>query len=259
MSPVWVKLAGFAVSKHIQTPDIATFHTKVYTPGYGAPEAMGLTLDSGSPVYTNSIDIWSLGCVIYELLVGARLFVSEVQVSRYYFGIRPFPEDSLRELSPPIDDGGISLLKSMLSIQPEDRPTAAEALNHVGLAGLKSGGEHGAQSDLVERYRLDIELFQDHVIHTRYMGEAENGNMEIEEYWSNCGELGKGGFSVVYKQIQKTTGQYRAVKAIDKGPPLRPDYSKELLAMAKLAKVCVLAPEEICSSLLPLRGYLVML
>jgi len=248
MSPVWVKLGDFGESKWTQPPATTTLCTPVSTLLYCAPEVLGLDPNRKSSEYTNSVDIWSLGCVIYELLIGTKLFISGIQICRYYFGKWSFPEDTLRRLSPPTDDAGISLLKVMLLIQPEDRPTAAEVLNSVGLAGLKSGGEHRVQSDLVERYRLDTELFQDHVRHTRYLGEGENGNKEIEEYWSNCGELGKGGFSVVYKQIQKTTGQYRAIKAIDKGPPLGPDYSRELLVMAKLAKVCVLAPEEICSA-----------
>jgi len=79
--------------------------------------------------------------VIYELLVGAKLFALGGQVSRYYFGKLPFPEDKLRGLSPPTDDIGISLLKSMLGIQPENRPTAAAALSHEWLAGIHSDNE----------------------------------------------------------------------------------------------------------------------
>ena len=92
--------------------------------------------------YTNSVDIWSLGCVIYELLVGSRLFGSEFQLYRYFYGIWPFPEDRIRGVSPPADDIGISLLKTMLQIQPEDRPTAADALSHTWLADLESNNEH---------------------------------------------------------------------------------------------------------------------
>ena len=62
-------------------------------------------------------------------------------MSRYYFGKWPFPEDVLKGLSPPTDDLGISLLKSMLVIQPEDRLTATGALSHGWLAELKSEGE----------------------------------------------------------------------------------------------------------------------
>lgn len=94
-----------------------------------------------------------------------------------------------------------------------------------------------AQSDLVEWYKLETEFFQDHVRHTRYVEKGENRYVKRREDWSNCGELGKGGFGVVYKQVQKTTGRYRAVKTINKKIlPSNLDYSRELLVMAILAK-----------------------
>ena len=138
MSPVWVKLGDFGVSKRILAQATTTLHTPVSTQFYSAPEVLGLDSNSETSNYTNSVDIWSLGCVVYELLVGTKLFVSEGQVSRYFFGKWPFPEDKLKGLSPPMDDIGILLLKSMLLIQPEHRPTAAGALSHGWLAGLKS-------------------------------------------------------------------------------------------------------------------------
>ena len=96
-----------------------------------------------------------------------------------------------------------------------------------------------AQSDLVEWYKLETEFFQDHVRHTRYVKE-KNTHKKVKEDWSNCGELGTGGFGVVYKQVLGTTGRYRAVKTIDKKRlPPKLDYYRELLIMAILAKVCV--------------------
>ncbi|CUS11450.1 unnamed protein product, partial [Tuber aestivum] len=133
MSPVWVKLGDFGVSKRIQAQATTTFHTQVSTQVYSAPEVLGLDSNSETSDYTNSVDIWSLGCVVYELLVGTRLFVTEGLVSRYFFGKWPFPEDKLRGLSPPTSEAGISLIKSMLLIQPEDRPTAVGALRHEWL------------------------------------------------------------------------------------------------------------------------------
>ena len=250
MSPVWVKLGDFGALKWIPTPAATTLYTQVSTLLYSAPEVLRSDSNSKSSEYTDSVDIWSLGCVIYELLVGTKLFVSEAQVCSYHDGEWPFLEDTLRRLSPPTEDAGISLLKSMLLIPPGDRPTAIEALNDVWLV---------AQTDLVEWYKLDTEFFQDSVRHTRYVGKAKNRNKEVKEGWSNCGELGKGGFGVVHKQTQKTTGRYRAVKTIDKRSPLGLDYSRELTVMAQLAKVCVLAPGKLCSSLLPLPDYLAVL
>ena len=78
------------------------------------------------------------------------------------------------------------------------------------------------------------------------------GTLEkIEEDWSDGGELGRGGFGVVHKQIQKaTTGHYRAVKTINKRLCAKLDYSRELLVMAILAKVCGLTREGFYPSLL---------
>ena len=114
------------------------------------------------------------------------------------------------------------------------------------------------QSDLAAWYKLETEFFQDYVRHTRYAERAKNRNEKIEENWSNCGELGRGGFGVVHKQIRKATGHYRAVKTIDKRLPAKLDYSREPLVMAILAKVCSFTPERFCPSLLPLRGILVV-
>ncbi|KAG0133638.1 kinase-like domain-containing protein [Tuber indicum] len=141
MSPVWVKLGDFGISKRILAQDTTTLHTQVETQVYGAPEVLGLDSNSETSEYTNSVDIWSLGRVVYELLVGAKLFVSEGQVFRYYFGRFPFPKDKLKALSPPTDDIGISFLEAMLVIQPEDRPTASSALRHVWLVGVKGDNE----------------------------------------------------------------------------------------------------------------------
>ncbi|PUU79036.1 kinase-like domain-containing protein [Tuber borchii] len=144
-SPVWVKLGDFGVSKRILAQGATTLHTPVSTQTYSAPEVLGLDSNSETSDYTNSVDIWSLGCVIYGLITGTKLFALEGQVSRYYFGKLPFPEDKLKGLSPPTDDIGISLLKSMLLIQPEDRPTAAAALSHEWLVGIHSDGEDNCQ------------------------------------------------------------------------------------------------------------------
>ena len=141
MSPVWVKIADFGASKWIQAPATTTLRTQVATPSYSAPEVLGLDSNSETSDYTNSVDIWSSGCVIYELLVGAKLFPSVFQLYNYFLGTRPFPEERLKKLSPPIGDVGITLLKSMLVIKPGDRPTAAGALSHGWLAGLKCSDE----------------------------------------------------------------------------------------------------------------------
>ena len=109
------------------------------------------------------------------------------------------------------------------------------------------------QSDLIVWYKLEAEFFEDRVRHTKDLGKAKNRNEKVKEDWSNCGELGRGGFGVVHKQIEKTTGHCRAVKTIDKRLPAGLDYSRELLVMAILAKVCVFTLERNLPSLPPLQ------
>ncbi|PUU72975.1 kinase-like domain-containing protein [Tuber borchii] len=93
-----------------------------------------------------------------------------------------------------------------------------------------------AQSDLVISRKLETKFFPDHVRHTSYVREAKGRHKKKVEDWRNCGELGKGGSGVVHKQIQETTGRYRAVKTIDKRQDPELDFSRELLVMAILEK-----------------------
>jgi len=75
--------------------------------------------------------------------------------------------------------------------------------------------------------------------------ERERGSYKrVKEDWRNCEELGTGSFGIVYKQVEGATGRYPAIKAIDKRRlPPNFDYSRELLVMAILAKVCFPFPD----------------
>ena len=90
MSPVRAKLGDFEISKQIQPQDTTKFHTQVSTQIYGTLEVLGSDPNSETSVYTNSVDIWSLGCVIYELLAGTHLFSSGDQVPRMGAGASRF-------------------------------------------------------------------------------------------------------------------------------------------------------------------------
>jgi len=97
---------------------------------------------------------------------------------------------------------------------------------------------------LIAQHKLETEFFPDYVRHTDCLREARGEHEKVEEEWSNCGELGMGGFGVVHRQREKFTGHYRAVKTIHERLPLKLDYSRELLVMAILAKVCGLTLKE---------------
>ena len=103
-------------------------------------------------------------------------------------------------------------------------------------------------SDLVEWYKLEATILEGGVRHKAYVKERHR---MVAEDWKNCEQLGHGAFGVVYKQVSRTTGNHRAIKEIDKRRlPPNLSYSRELLIMGILAKVCVLVPEEFFPSLL---------
>ena len=65
---VW--LADLGLARQC-TEEAMTMH--VQTPGYRAPELVFSELEDGS--YTSAVDIWSLGCIFYEVVTGDRFGV----------------------------------------------------------------------------------------------------------------------------------------------------------------------------------------
>jgi len=134
--PKRATLGGPGVSKLILAQATTTFHTQASTGVYSTPDVLGLDSNIETSYYTNSVDIWSLRCVIYELLVGTWLFPSEAQVSHYYFDKWRLPEDRYKEQAFLIGNAGISVLKSTLIIQHENHLIAMGALSHRLLGGF---------------------------------------------------------------------------------------------------------------------------
>ncbi|KAF7549033.1 hypothetical protein G7046_g8463 [Stylonectria norvegica] len=112
-----VKLGDFGLSKMIQSHDFAS--TYVGTPFYMSPEICA------AEKYTLKSDIWSLGCIIYELCAREPPFnakshfqlVQKIKEGRY----PPLPEVYSPNLCKVIQD--------CLKVNPDRRPSTAELLN----------------------------------------------------------------------------------------------------------------------------------
>lgn len=126
-----VKLGDFGIARHT-TRSGGMARTTIGTPLYCSPEVFG------GQEYDSRADIWSLGCVVYELLAGHRPFQSGefrelaemVQLSAYpplsKYQNRPVILSSFREIPYGLRD----LVDSMLQPEAKRRPSALELLGH---------------------------------------------------------------------------------------------------------------------------------
>lgn len=148
-----LKVCDFGLARSVASnEDNFGFMTEyVATRWYRAPEIM-LTFQE----YTTAIDLWSVGCILAEMLMGKPLFPGSdyhnqlaliIDVlgtpnvddynsiksnrAREYIKMLPFRNGkNFNDLIPNCNPMAIDLLKKLLSFSPKNRLTATEALNH---------------------------------------------------------------------------------------------------------------------------------
>lgn len=127
----------------------------VATRWYRAPEIL-----LGSNKYTKGVDMWSMGCILAELLIGKPCFPGTSTLNQLDRVMeitgRPSPEDieainsplaqtmleslppsksrRLRDVFPTASDDALDLLKQLLQFNPNKRLTAEQALRHAYVA-----------------------------------------------------------------------------------------------------------------------------
>ncbi|XVE56629.1 hypothetical protein DITRI_Ditri04bG0026000 [Diplodiscus trichospermus] len=151
-----LKICDFGMARQYGSP-LKPYTTKVVTQWYRAPELL-----LGAKKYSTAVDMWSVGCIMAELLAKEPLFkgTSEIDQLRKIFDTlgtpsekiwagfselpgakanyskqpynllrRKFPAASFTG-SPVLSDAGFDLLNRLLTYDPEKRITADDALNH---------------------------------------------------------------------------------------------------------------------------------
>ena len=101
--------------------DNTALRTEVGTRGFLAPEVV----IEGRNEYSNKVDIWSLGCVVFKSLTCLIPFPTYRSLESFCSG-GVFPTDSL--LAKKVTPEGVSFLMSLLVVDPKDRLTAEAAL-----------------------------------------------------------------------------------------------------------------------------------
>eukprot|EP01041_Mallomonas_annulata_P000282 gene282-508_t len=144
-----LKLADFGLARAFGIP-VRSYTHEVVTLWYRAPDVL-----MGSRKYSTPVDIWSIGCILAEMVNGVPLFTGtseETQLDTIFrnlgtpdelkfpgisdlpdwkadFPIYDSPAD-LKHLAPALGDLGIDLLQKMLNYDPAQRITALVARHH---------------------------------------------------------------------------------------------------------------------------------
>lgn len=103
------------------------------TPMYMSPEV----IKGENPGRAGAVDIWSLGCVILEMITGRRPWANLDNESAIMYSIaqgHPPPLPGPDQISP----AGIDFLKKCFTRDPRKRATAVELLNHEWIVSIRS-------------------------------------------------------------------------------------------------------------------------
>lgn len=122
-----VKVLDFGLAVALEGSDTSRITRSGNTPGtpaYMAPEQM---LAAAS---TPQSDLYSLGCVLYEMLAGVRAFSGSTPYAVVHKQVDEDPQP-LERLRPDVPEGLRRVVKALLKKAPENRPTGPEQVYHA--------------------------------------------------------------------------------------------------------------------------------
>ena len=176
-----LKICDFGLARpafHDSGPTTVFWTDYVATRWYRAPELCG----SFFTKYTPAIDIWSIGCIFAEILSGKPIFpgknvvhqleiitdllgtphpdqvtkVRNEKARRFLGNMRVKPRVPFQRRFPKAAPPALALLEKMLAFDPDDRPSAEEALADPYFAGLADAAREPA-AEIVSRSEYAFE------------------------------------------------------------------------------------------------------
>lgn len=121
-------MSGSGVPKdgNLAVPGAADQNSLTGTPMYLSPE----TVKGERRGKQGAMDVWAIGCVILECATGRRPWSNLDNEWAIMFTIGIASQHPPLPAKGELSDLGIEFLREALTIDPDDRPTAAELINH---------------------------------------------------------------------------------------------------------------------------------
>jgi len=178
-----LKVGDFGLARTIDRDNVLTDY--VATRWYRAPEIL-----LGSQQYTAGVDMWSVGCILGELIGGKPMFPGsstmnqldrileltgqpsdeDLESIQSPFALTmldtlpPVTKRSYKELYPTASPEAIDILQHLLTFNPNKRYTAEDALEHPYV-----GSFHNPEEEYVSDHKIEISI-------------DDNQKRTIEEY-----------------------------------------------------------------------------
>lgn len=128
-TPQWrVKIGDFGIAKRSWNGD-TLLRSRTGTLPYMAPEIFQWVEggDDDEFKYTQAVDVWSIGIMLFEFLVGQRPFRNETALKMYCDRKVKFPAGLLRNYVATFH--GCQFVQELLSLDPRSRPSAIQSLS----------------------------------------------------------------------------------------------------------------------------------
>ncbi|KAL8785895.1 MAG: hypothetical protein Q9195_008440 [Heterodermia aff. obscurata] len=155
-SPWWVKIGDFGISKRIRSGN-TRFQTMIGTLDFVAPEVLNLVSevddeDTGDEEdeYTVAVDMWSLGCVIFQLLTLETPFANRKKLGSYCRSkLEKFPLVPLHQSA--VSAAATEVIRGLLEPSPSHRTIADAALRCEWIQGVPSSSDYEHESQDTSR------------------------------------------------------------------------------------------------------------
>jgi eukaryotic-like serine/threonine-protein kinase len=121
MNGYW-KIADFGLTSEATSNRLVSTSAARGKPCYRAPEMLRET----SPGFNNKMDMWSFGCIAYELLTGRKAFSSDYEVFSYSIS-KKNPKTYFKDIDP-ITKFYIS---DLFELEPDNRPAASSLARNL--------------------------------------------------------------------------------------------------------------------------------